>query len=245
MEVNQQERDEIEINLVELAKELWSKKGIIFLSAAILGLAVILFNKLMITPQYESTTKLYVLAKQDGVNVTNGDLQASTLLTKDYAELIKSRKVSETVINNLGLDMNSEALLGKMSVAAQPDTRIVTIKITDKDPYLACQLANEVRNVAAQHIQEVMNIEAVNVAEEANIPEHPVGPRTKRNGAMGALLGGVAAAAVVLMVYLMNDTIKTSEDVERYLGLSTLGTIPLSEEDHKGRKKKNKKVRRK
>lgn len=245
MEVNQQERDEIEINLVELVKELWSKKGIIFLSAAILGLAVILFNKVLLTPKYESTTKMYVLAKQDGVNVTNGDLQASTLLTKDYAELIKSRKVSDTVVNNLGIDMDSEELLEKMNVATQPDTRIVTIKVTDKDPYLACQLANEVRNVAAQHIQEVMNIEAVNVAEEANIPEHPVGPRTMRNGAIGVLLGAFAAAAVILITYLMNDTIKTSEDVERYLGLSTLGMIPILEGDTKSTKKKNKKVHRK
>ncbi|HIU76149.1 MAG TPA: protein-tyrosine kinase [Candidatus Pelethocola excrementipullorum] len=240
MDTNQQDRDVIEINLLELARELWSKKGVIILAAAALGMAILLFSKLFITPQYESTTKFYVLAKQDSSMVTSGDLQASTLLTKDYAELIKSRQVTESVISQLNLDMKHEDLLGKLTIATPADTRIVTISVKDEDPYRASEIANAVREAAAEQIQKAMNTEAVNMVEQANIPDNPVSPRATRNGAIGGVLGAFAAIAIILIIFLTNDTIKTSEDVERYLQLSTLGVIPLAEGDSKA-----KKVRRK
>lgn len=245
MDTNQQDSDVIEINLLELVRELWSKKGVIILAAASIGLAIILYSKLFVTPQYESTTKFLVLAKQDGSIVTNGDLQASTLLTKDYAELIKSRQVTESVISQLNLDMTHEELLNKLSVTTPTDTRIVTISVSDADPYRASEMADAVRDAAAKQIQNVMNTEAVNMVDQANIPVNPISPRTIRNGAIGAVLGAFAAVAVILIIFLTNDTIKTSEDVERYLHLSTLGVIPLAEGDSKmKKKKKNKRVRR-
>lgn len=82
-----------------------------------------------------------------------------------------------------------------------------------------------------------MNIEAANVFEEANLPENPVSPSTMRNTLIGAILGFVIAVAAILISYLVNDTIRTSDDVERYLHLSTLGTIPLAEGEVKNKKK--------
>lgn len=250
METNRQEREEIEINLWELIRELWSKVGIIILSAFVVAVAVMLFDKVVVTPQYVSTTKMIVLAKQNSDVLTSGDLQASTLLTKDYAELIKSRQVTETVIAQLGLTSGDEAmeheeLLKEMTVEIPADTRIVTISVKDKDPYQACEKANAIRNAAAQHILKVMNTEAVNVAEEANIPQEPSSPSTMKDGVIGGLIGGFLAIAVIVIFYLMNDTIKTSEDIERYLNLSTLGTIPLADGERKSTRSKTMKNRRK
>ena len=106
METNQQNQDEIEIDLLELLRVLWSKIGYVILAALALGLLMVLVSKVFMKPQYESTTKMYVLSKQDSSStVTSGDLQASSLLTKDYAELIQSRQVVETVIAQLNLDL--------------------------------------------------------------------------------------------------------------------------------------------
>ena len=80
---------------------------------------------LLITPKYESTTKIVVLSKQDSSTLTNQDIQTSTSLTKDYAELIKSRTVTEGVIAQLNLDMTHEKLLKKLSVDTPTDTRVV------------------------------------------------------------------------------------------------------------------------
>lgn len=89
-----------------------------------------------------------------------------------------------------------------------------------------------------KHIQQVMDIKAVNVVETANIPDEPSSPSVPKNGVIGGLLGILLAAAVVLIVYLTNDTVKTPEDVEKYLGLSVLGTIPYSSKMGKKSKRK-------
>ena len=112
METNQQNQDEIEIDLLELLRVLWSKIGYVILAALALGLLMVLVSKVFMKPQYESTTIMYVLSKQDSSStVTSGDLQASSLLTKDYAELIQSPQVVETVIAQLNLDLTYEEFL--------------------------------------------------------------------------------------------------------------------------------------
>lgn len=230
--------EEIEIDLGEVFHLLISKLGIIILSGIILGLVSIVGTMLLITPQYESTTKMFVLSKQDSSTLTNQDMQTSTLLTKDYAELIKSRTVTEGVIAQLNLKMRHEDLLKKLTVETPTDTRIISIIVKDPDPYTASEIANAVRDVAAGHIQQVMDIEAVNVVDTANIPSEKSSPSLTKNGAIGGLLGVFLAIAVILIVYITNDTIKTPEDVDRYLGLSVLGNIPLMDTEKKSKKQK-------
>lgn len=230
--------EEIEIDLGEVFHLLISKLGIIILSGIILGLVSIVGTMLLITPQYESTTKMFVLSKQDSNTLTNQDMQTSTLLTKDYAELIKSRTVTEGVIAQLNLKMRHEDLLKKLTVETPTDTRIISIIVKDPDPYTASEIANAVRDVAAGHIQQVMDIEAVNVVDTANIPSEKSSPSLTKNGAIGGLLGVFLAIAVILIVYITNDTIKTPEDVDRYLALSVLGNIPLMDTEKKSKKQK-------
>ena len=234
---NLQDNTDIEIDVLELFHVLLNKFWIILLAGIIVGLAFIGGTILFITPQYESTTKMYVLSKQDNNTLTQ---QTSLSLTKDYAELIKSRTVTEGVIAQLNLDLTHEELLKKMAVDSATDTRILSITVTDADPYEACKIANAIRDVAANHIKNVMDIDAVNVVETANIPDQQSSPSISKNGIIGVLLGVLLSVAIILIAYISNDTVKTQEDVEKYLGLSVLGTIPLTETDRKKKKKKQK-----
>lgn len=237
--------DEIEIDLKEIFGLLISKMWVIILSGITAGLIFIVATMLFITPQYESTTKMYVLNKQTEGTITSADMQSSLYLTKDYAELIQSRTVTEGVIAQLGLNLKHEDMLKKMSVTNKTDTRVIAITITDEDPYTASQIANAVRDISAAHIRNVMDIEAVNVVENANIPDQKSSPSLSKNGVIGGMLGVVLATAIILIIFLTNDSIQTQEDVEKYLGLSVLGSIPMSEAVKKSKKhKKNKKGRK-
>ena len=238
MENQEINNGEIEIDLGEIFHLLISHLGVIVLSGIVFALATVIGTMLFITPKYESTTKIYVLNRQDSNTLTSQDMSTSTQLTKDYAELIKSRTVTEGVIAHLQLDMTHEDLLKMLTVETSTDTRIVAIKVRDTDPYRAAEIANSVRDVAAQHIQSVMDIEAVNIVETANIPDHKASPSLSRNGIIGGFLGVLLATVIVIAVYLANDTIRTSEDVERYLKLSVLGSIPLQGKEKKAKKKK-------
>ena len=240
---NLQDNTDIEIDVLELFHVLLNKFWIILLAGIIAALAFVGGTILFITPQYQSTTKMYVLSKQDNKTITQQDMQTSLSLTKDYAELIKSRTVTEGVIAQLNLDLTHEQLLGKVSVDSATDTRILSITVTDPDPYEACKIANAIRDVAANHIKNVMDIDAVNVVETANIPDQKSSPNISKNGVIGGLLGVLLSVAIILIAYISNDTIKTQEDVERYLGLSMLGTIPLTAADRKNKKKKQKRAR--
>ncbi len=235
--------DEIEIDLGEVFHLVISKLGVIILSGILLGVLSIIGTMLFITPKYESTTKIMVLNKQDNNTLTSADMQTSTQLTKDYAELIQSRTVLEGVIAQLNLDMTYKEMLNKVSVETSSDSRIVSISVTDEDPYTASEIANAVRDMAADHIQSVMDIEAVNVVDTANIPNEKASPSLAKNGVIGGLLGVIIAMAAVIIIYLTNDTIKVEEDVERYLGLSVLGSIPFSEKESRSKKKKSRKRR--
>lgn len=243
MELNQQRDDEMEIDLRELFSVLLSKMVIIILTGIMFALITMVGTNIFITPQYQSVTKMYVLAKQNNDALTNSDLQTSTLLTKDYEELIQSRTVTESVIAKLELDIRHEDLIGKMEVSTMPDTRIVTIKVLDEDPYMAKKMADVIRDTAAEHIKNVMNSEAVNVVDEANIPSQQYSPNIMKNGILAAFFGWFLAISIILVRHISNDTIKTSEDVERYLQLSTLGTIPLNKKEAKSKKKRLKNIK--
>ena len=241
----QNRQDEIEIDLGELFFYLLNKIVYIILAAAALGSLALAFTFFFIKPTYTSTTKMYVLNRQSTDVVTQSDLSSSMSLTGDYVELIKDRSVLEAVIAQQGLAMTYEDLRSKLSVSSKDNTRIIAISVTDRDPYVARDLANAIREEAAAHIQSVMNIEAVNVVEEANTPTSRSGPNYKRNTLLAGLVGAFLVIAYFTILFIMDDKINTSEDVERYLGLSVLGSLPIDENLQKHSKHKKNQHRRK
>ena len=145
------------------------------------------------------------------------------------------------MIEQLSLgDIEYEDLMRTVSVNTPMDTRIVSITVEHTDPEMARNIANCIREVAGEHIQNVMDIEAVNVVETANIPLEKSGPSVVKWSVIGGVAGALLAGAVIMILFLLNDTIKSSEDVERYLGLSTLAMIPAISEDETAKKRKSK-----
>ena len=239
---NHRENDTIEIDLLEIINILLSRFWIILGVGLLAAVVSFMISKFLLTPTYESTTKIYILNKSENTAVTYSDVQMGTQLTKDYAELINSRYVLETVIEQLSLsETEYKDLLKQVSVNTPTDTRIVSITVTDIDPQQAQDIANCIREVAGAHIQNVMDIDAVNVVEEANFPTVKAGPSVIKWTAVGGVLGVFLVCAVILIHYLLDDTVKSSEDVEKYLGLSTLALIPVTPGENDNRQKSKRK----
>ncbi len=239
--------DELTIDLAELFGVLWHWIWLILLVALLFGGAAFAFSKFVIPEEFQSTTKIYVLDKESGSGgqSTYTDLQVGSQLTKDYAELITSRTVIEKVIadNHLESVYDYKKFLKKVEVNTPTDTRIVSITVTDTNPALAQALADDIRVEASDLIINTMQINAVNTYEVANLPTKKSAPSCIKWALLGALLGALLVGGIVTLQYILDDTIKTSEDIEQYLGLSTLALIPLDENiggAEKGKKKKNK-----
>lgn len=226
---NMENNDVVEIDLMEIFGLMLHRLWLIILCAVAVGAAAFAVSKYVLTEEYESTTRIYVLNRQNDDTLTYSDVQLGTQLTKDFTQIIKSRYVLEQVIEVCGLEDTSGTLASRVSVDTQSDTRIVSITVTDTDPAMAQYIANELREAAAQRIVSVMDIQAVNVVDEANMPVAPSAPNVLKWTVIGFLLGAFLCMAVVLIQFLMDDTIKTSDDIEKYLGLSTLGMIPIRE----------------
>ena len=242
---NQQQDGEVEINLAELIPYLFHWLWLILIVGLLTGAIGFAISAFALTPKYQSTTKVYILNKNnDKDTVTVSDTQLATYLTKDFKEMIKSRTVLETVVNECGLKEGAGTLNKNVSVNNTADTRIISISVKDEDPARAQYIANAVREVSAIHLREVMDLEAVNVVEEANLPSTPIEPSKKKFTLIGFAIGAIITMLILILNYYLDDSIKTSEDIERYLGMTTLATIPMFE-GSESEKKKRKKVRRK
>ena len=194
---NVENNDVVEIDLMEIFGLMLHRLWLIILCAVAAGAVGYAVSRFVLTEQYESTTRIYVLNRQNDDTLTYTDVQLGTQLTKDFREIIKSRYVLEQVIDICGLADSSGSLGSRVSVDTQTDTRIVTITVTDTDPARAQYIANELREAAAERIKSVMDIQAVNVVDEANLPTAPSAPSVTKWTAIGFLLGAFLCMAVV------------------------------------------------
>lgn len=233
------DNDEITIELTELLAAVWRKLYIVILSGMAVGLLAFAGTKLFITPMYTSVTKVYVLSKQDSsTSPTYSDLQTGSSLTKDYMELVKSRPVLEQAIAVLNLDMQTEELVNRITVDTPTDTRILRISVENEDPETAKAIADAIRESVSIQITEIMAADSVNTVEVGNLPTSPSSPSMMKNTAFGCILGILLSIGMILLVYMLDDTVKTPEDVEHYLGLNVLTSIPISEGVKKSKKVK-------
>lgn len=226
--MNPNSQEEIEIDLREIFGLLMSRIWIIVLTGILFAGVAGVFFKFVVTPQYTSTTQLCILSNTTSISSLT-DLAIGTQLTQDYIVVTKSRPVVEKVIHNLDLDMTYEQLLAVTTVENPDDTRILTISVTNPDPTLAKQIVDQYAQVSRKRIAELMDISEPGIVEEGHVAEHKTSPKTTKNAMVAGLLGIFLAAGIVIARYLMDDTIKSSEDVERYLGLNTLGLLPIEE----------------
>ncbi|MCC8137442.1 MAG: protein-tyrosine kinase [Clostridiales bacterium] len=247
METEVQNNDEITIDLGEIVSYILSKIGYVILATVLCAAISFIITYWFITPQYTSTAKIYVLNRQSDESVTSSDITSSTYLTEDYIEMIQSRTVIESVIDDLDLDFTYDELLEVVTVSAQSDTRVIAISVKDPDPETAREITDAICMASVNHIKDIMELESVNIVDEANTPTEKSSPSLTKNILIAALIGLVASLGVLIVIFILDDKVKTSEDVERYLGISVLGTMPLDESlvrEKKKRKAHEKKKRK-
>ena len=223
--MNNQEANMIEIDVLSLLRTIWRKKFLILLTAILTTGLAFAYSAFLVTPQYDSTTRLYVVnqSSDNGAGITNQDLQAGSFLVKDYKEIILSQDVLKNVTTTLGI---TEDIKDKITVTIPTDTRILSITVRDSDPDQAATIANTLRDEAAKKIIEVTKVSDVTTLEAALPAEKPSTPQTKRNLVLGFIVGAFLATALVLVLEVLDDRVKRPQDIEEGLGMTLLGLVP-------------------
>ena len=217
--------DEVEIDLLEIFHALRKKILLVLMVALIGGCIGAACTQFLMTPIYSSTSSTLVLSKETTLT-SLADLQLGASLTSDYTVLITSTPVLEQVVTNLNLDMTAEELKEDVTINNPTDTRILEITVDNPDSTMAKKIVDEIANVSSSYIGDKMEVTPPKVIEEGEVPTIQTSPSTKKNVLIGALAGLILSAGIIILLTLMDDTIKSEEDIENYLGLTTLASIP-------------------
>lgn len=230
--------DEIEIDLGGLFFALLHRVWIIIIVTIIGGILGFLVTALAITPIYSSSSMIYINTdtSSDLSGIFN-NLQASAALTKDYETIISSRPVVSQVIEDLKLNMTYAELTSKITATNPTDTHILSITVTDKDPYQAQSIVDDLTDVMIKKTSDIMEATEPSIIQKGEVSQAPDSPSKKKNAAAGAAVGFLLSVIALSVLFIKNDTVKTQEDVEKYLGMSILGEIPLDEDAETERKK--------
>ena len=215
------------IDLVALAIRLLEKIHWILISAILGAVITGVFVNYVITPVYEATSKIYIAGSDNTISLA--DLQISSNLAADYQEVFKNWHVHELVDQKLQMDYSYSQLAGMVKVSNPPNTHILYVTVSSQDPE-AQLLADTYSEVVKEFIATKMDMREPNIFEQARRPSAPVSPKTTRDIIIGFLTGALLAMVVIILRFLNDDRIRSSEDIAKAGELPTLGMVPLQEE---------------
>ena len=215
-----------EIDLVWIFHALLKKLWLIVIVAAVSACGMAGYTYFKTEPTYTSTSTMLVLTKETTLT-SLADLQIGSQLTKDYTILITSRPVLEKVIENLDLKMTYKQLKGKVSISNPEDTRILTISVTTNNAKQAKKIVDELSKVSAEFVGDKMEVTPPKIIEEGEVSVFKIGPKISKNAMIGFLLGALLVCAIIVVLELLNDSIQSEDDVEKYLGIPTLASVPI------------------
>jgi capsular polysaccharide biosynthesis protein len=217
------EEIDLRVFLLILRKRLWAIALITILCTGISGLV----SYYILEPEYQTYTTLIIGRPQDyKQKMEYNDILLNQKLVSTYGEIVKSKIVANEFMSNLGLNFTYEELDKKISVTLVKNTEIIKILVKDKDGKVAAQIANEIANVFIKHVTRIMNIENIQVIDKAEVPLNPNKPKPIINMVIASVLGILLSVFFVLIYEYFDNTVKTSADIEKNLGLPIIGTVP-------------------
>lgn len=228
--MKKREDDVIEIDLLQLFLEFRRRIVIILAAMVVGGVLAGAYSVFALTPQYTSSAMVYILSKETTLT-SLADLQIGSQLTLDYKVIVTSRPVLQDVIHSLNLDMTYQQLSGRLKIDNPTNTRILTIAATDPDPETAKRIVDEVAARSADYIADIMEMAPPKIIETGEVPTTKTSPNNTKNALIGALAGMVIVCGLISLEVIMNDSVRTEEDVMRYLELSVLAAVPVREHE--------------
>jgi capsular polysaccharide biosynthesis protein len=232
-----------ELDLKELFTIFWERKTqaiLIILVFAIIGMT---YSYFMVEPDYKATTKLVLTqssvdSKDD--SITQADVTLNSKLVSTYGEIIKTDNVLKTVVNNINNpDITIKDIKENVTVKSVKETELLEITVKNANPNYAAQIANEIAKVFCERVVEIYSISNTYVLDRAEPDATPYNINHIKDIAVFAFIGVIVAVVYILIANMLDNTIKTEQDIEKIGGLLVLSTIPdYSLENKRGGRRK-------
>ncbi|KXY37754.1 capsular biosynthesis protein [Bacillus cereus] len=222
------------ISLKELFYILKKRLAMILVIAFGAAIVSAIISFFFMTPIYQSSTQILVnQKKQEGAMIQAGEIQTNIQLTNTYKVIIKSPVVLDQVNEKLHLNMTAQALTGKINVANEKDSQVISVTAEDKDPKVARDIANTTAEVFKSEVAKIMSVDNVTVLSKAEVTENqsPIKPAPMLNVVIAFIVGLMAAVGMAFLLEYLDNTVKKEEDVETLLGLPVLGIVARMDEE--------------
>lgn len=236
-----------ELDLKELFLIFWNKRFEIILITLIAMLIGVIYSYFYITPEYKASTTLVLAQSSQSTEmnsegaITQTDVTLNSKLVSTYSEIIKSKAVLREVVNSLNIEgLTENSIKSNISVQAVKDTEVIQITVKNLDPNLAAQIANKIGEVFSEKVVEIYNISNVYILDRAEPSNIPSNINHSKDIIIFAFIGIVISVGLVLVINMLDTTIKTEQDVENATGLLVLSSIPNYDEELKKKERRRK-----
>ena len=227
--MNEQKNAEIEIRLTDVMSALLSKIWLIVAVAVVSFALMTAYCFISYEPEYTSTSAIYILKQQseNSSQVNTTDLAVAANIIEDCKYILLSREVLEKVITNVGIeDMSYKQLRSSISIDQPEESRVIEVMVRADSPENAKAIVDELSVVCAEAIVRIMSVDQVNVIDAGSLPENPSNSKFPISKYFLAILAVLVTCAVIIVKNMFDTKIKSAEDIEKYLGLTVLGTLP-------------------
>ncbi|MCD7843140.1 MAG: Wzz/FepE/Etk N-terminal domain-containing protein [Clostridiales bacterium] len=223
------EDNEIVIDIAKLFKALWQRAWIIVL-VALLGCSLAyLGTKSFVQPTYRAVFTAYVNNNSSDewtTTVSNADLTAAQSLVYTYTHILTSRTMLLAAAEEIGADYTYEDMCRWVTTDVVEDTEIIEVRVTMNSPEEALALAEAIAAMMPIYVTEIVEGSSAQIIDMPVLPESIYAPSYIRNALIGGVLCAFLAAAVILLLELLDDTVKEEETLEQRFGVTVIGVIP-------------------
>ena len=191
-----------------------------------------------LTPQYTVSTQLFV--STTGTDDLTTALQGSYLAegkVASYAQLLQSKQLATDVLDDTGLDLSPQDLIGRIGVEILSDTTILDVTVTDTSPERALAIARSIDREFQSLVAELETPQGeqespvrVTVVATPELPAGPSSPAREANMILGAVLGLLLAAFVAVVRDRLDTTVKDDDTAQTLAGAPVVGHLPVSDE---------------
>ena len=232
-----------ELDLKELISMFLEKKLLIILVIIIFAIMGAIYTLKFIVPEYEASISLVLVqlgteaTTDSATSISTTDITINSKLVENYREIAKSRIVADTVKQNLHLDIPTSEIQENKAVNSISDTELIRVTVTNKDPKLAYDIATEFAKVFADKVEGLYNIRNVHILDEAQIPQEPSNIHLSKNVLIFAFVGAILVFGYILLINMLDTTVKSDIDIEKALNLPVLASIALTDDNYKKKSK--------
>ena len=220
-------KNNININIKDLAVFCLNKWPVFLIIISAFIISSLVYSYLIITPLYDSTGKIYIMNKSSD-NISASDLSVSSYLTRDYENLIADRAVLDEVAKRLDYKYSYGELKSAVTLNNPENTRFIEISVRTPSANDSKIIVDTVCEVSQEKIVELLGIDRVTIIRKGSVSRKPSVPNVSGNVFKSIVLALINYIILMLILYIFNDKINSSEDVEKYLGISVLGNIPCN-----------------